>query len=50
MALLRAESLTKTYGTSEQPVYALKDVNLTIENGEFVAIMGPSGSDYRQVV
>lgn len=44
MALLRAELLTKTYGTPEQPVHALKDVNLTIDDGEFVAIMGPSGS------
>jgi len=38
------ESLTKTYGDPKQPVRALSNVNLTIEDGEFVAVMGPSGS------
>lgn len=44
MALLRTELLTKTYGNAAQPVRALDGVNLTIDDGEFVAIMGPSGS------
>ncbi len=42
--LVRAEKLVKTYGTASLPVHALNDVSLTIEQGEFVAIMGPSGS------
>jgi lipoprotein-releasing system ATP-binding protein len=41
--LLQAERLTKVYGDI-QPVYALKEVNLTITQGEFVSIIGPSGS------
>jgi putative ABC transport system ATP-binding protein len=44
MSILRTESLTKTYGAAAQPIYALNAVNLTVEEGEFLAIMGPSGS------
>src|SRR6185503_15202703 len=44
MELVRAQSLTKIYGTAAQPVCALKDINVTIDEGEFAAIMGPSGS------
>ncbi len=44
MPLIRAQSLTKVYGAPAQPVRALHNVNLSIEAGEFVAIMGPSGS------
>jgi putative ABC transport system ATP-binding protein len=44
MSVVRTESLTKTYGDTKQPVRALTNVNLTIEDGEFVAVMGPSGS------
>ena len=36
--------MTKTYKTGDVETYALKDVNLTIEEGEFVVILGPSGS------
>ena len=38
------EGLCKSYQTSAGLFPALKDVNLSIETGEFVAIMGPSGS------
>ncbi len=44
MEILRAEHLTKTYGKDENIVAALNDVSLSIEKGEFVAIIGASGS------
>ncbi len=44
MDILTAEHLTKAYGTGEQAVCALNDVSLSIEAGEFVAIIGSSGS------
>jgi putative ABC transport system ATP-binding protein len=42
--LIRFENVWKTYGHGEAEVNALAGVNLTISQGEFVAIMGPSGS------
>jgi len=44
MELLRTKYLTKTYGVKETEVKALKPTELTIEKGEFTAIVGPSGS------
>lgn len=44
MDILTTEHLTKVYGTGEQAVCALNDVSLSIEAGEFVAIIGSSGS------
>lgn len=41
--MLQVENLTKTYGT-EIKYEALKGLNLTVEDGEFIGIMGPSGS------
>ncbi|WP_243125775.1 ABC transporter ATP-binding protein [Paraclostridium sordellii] len=37
-------SLNKIYGRGENKVQALKDINLSIEKGKFIAIIGPSGS------
>jgi NitT/TauT family transport system ATP-binding protein len=38
-----AENLNLVFQTNDGPVHALKDVNLTIERGEFVSFIGPSG-------
>ncbi|MFY9177908.1 MAG: ABC transporter ATP-binding protein [Caldicoprobacterales bacterium] len=44
MEILRTENLCKTYGSGETRVDALKNVNISINEGEFVAVVGPSGS------
>lgn len=44
MALIEVKNVIKTYATGEAAFNALNDVSLTIEEGEFVAIMGASGS------
>ena len=44
MEFLRIENLRKVYGKGENQVTALDGVSLTIEKGEFAAIIGPSGS------
>lgn len=42
--VIRIDNLQKEYQTYAGPVVAISEVNLTIDPGEFVAIMGPSGS------
>ena len=44
MEILKVENLDKSYGKGEAKVDALKNINLSINKGEFVAIVGPSGS------
>jgi putative ABC transport system ATP-binding protein len=42
--IIRLEGVSKIYGMGETTVHALKDVNLTVNAGEYCAIMGASGS------
>ena len=44
MKILETKGLKKTYGTGESTVHAVDDVDLTVEKGEFLAIVGTSGS------
>lgn len=41
---MRLENLSKSYGKGEHVFKVLQDVNLSIAQGEFIALMGPSGS------
>src|SRR5512133_1802630 len=42
--ILQIENLQRTYMLGKRPVNALNNLNLTVQKGEFIAIMGPSGS------
>lgn len=42
--VIEVHNAVKQYGTGESSIFALDDVSLTINAGEYVAIMGPSGS------
>lgn len=42
--MIKLENVSKVYKTGDLEVMALSDVNLTIEDGQMLAIMGPSGS------
>lgn len=44
MTIIDIRNLAKTYIMGEEPVHALRNVSLTIEQNEYVALMGPSGS------
>ena len=44
MELLQCTQLQKTYGRGAAAVHALNGVDLTVEHGEFTAIVGASGS------
>lgn len=44
MEVVNVRNLSKVYGSQDNQVYALKNVSLTIEEGELLAIKGTSGS------
>jgi putative ABC transport system ATP-binding protein len=44
MDLLEVQSISKTYGSGEATVHALKNVSFSVPKGEYVAIVGESGS------
>ncbi|MDL2206067.1 ABC transporter ATP-binding protein [Eubacteriales bacterium OttesenSCG-928-N13] len=44
MEILRIENLSKVYGTGDNQVCALQNISLSVDKGEFVAVVGQSGS------
>ena len=44
MPILKLTDICKDYQQGREPVQVLKNINLTVERGEYLAIMGPSGS------
>lgn len=44
MEILSAKDLCKSYGSGENSVQALNHISISVENGEFVAVIGTSGS------
>ena len=44
MEILSAKDLCKSYGSGENSVQALNHVSISVENREFVAVIGTSGS------
>ena len=50
MSILELQNVEKIYGEKENQVKALRNINLQVEEGEFVAIVGTSGSgDYVKI-
>ena len=48
--IIQLEAVTKIYGTGTARFQALKGIDLSIDQGEFVAVMGPSGSGKSSVM
>lgn len=44
MAVITIDNINKTYTMGENSLHVLKDVSLSVEKGEYLAILGPSGS------
>jgi len=45
--MIKLEEINKTYQVGDSPLRALADVSLNIEPGEYLSVMGPSGSGSR---
>ncbi|NLK95803.1 MAG: ABC transporter ATP-binding protein [Clostridiales bacterium] len=43
MSIIEARNLNKSFKVGKEVAHVLKDINLTVEKGEFISIMGPSG-------
>ena len=43
--IVELRDVTKVYPMAAGDVYALNHITFTVQNGEFIAIMGPSGSE-----
>lgn len=43
-AIIKLENINKSYKVGENSLHVLRDINLTVEKGEFIAILGASGS------
>ena len=48
--MLKVENLRKTYKTGNNSYLVLKDLSFQVKKGEFVAVMGPSGSGARVII
>lgn len=44
MEILQVKQIHKIYGEKENKVYALRNVSFSVKQGEFIAIVGTSGS------
>ena len=44
MSLIRLQNLQRIFQVGDEQVYALRDIDLSIEHGEYLSLMGPSGS------
>src|SRR6266498_785351 len=42
--MIELKGVTRTYTMGDEKIYALRDIDLTIQPGDFLAIVGPSGS------
>ncbi|MGN0142349.1 MAG: ABC transporter ATP-binding protein [Roseburia sp.] len=42
--IIQMQGINKSYEMGESPLHVLKDISLTVEKGEYLAILGPSGS------
>jgi putative ABC transport system ATP-binding protein len=44
VSLIRLQNISRLYQMGDETIHALRDVSMSVERGEYVAIMGPSGS------
>ncbi|MEH6467416.1 MAG: ATP-binding cassette domain-containing protein, partial [Porticoccus sp.] len=44
LKMIELKGVNKTYQVGESPLRALRDVDITVQGGEYLSVMGPSGS------